>query len=293
MVAGAEVQLGFERGDDPELSEAVEQEVQAVLSSFNRAALAAQVSQEQRTLAGSPAGENLSAAYHQAFERTLAAFIDLPTGVKVSTPEGEETETGLTAFGAGHHNAGQLITWVFIPLLGTSVILTAERTEGTLRRLLSTPTGKSTFLIGTFVGQLIPAFFQYVLLILFGVLVMGVDWGSSVAGLVVMLLTFSLASVAFGAMLGTLTHSSNQANNLSIMAGMAMALLGGCWWPSELFPQTLQVANRILPTSWAIQGLSDLSLRGLGLVDILPEAGILLGFAVVFFVVGILRFRFE
>jgi hypothetical protein len=34
-------------------------------------------------------------------------------------------------------------------------------------------------------------------------------------------------------------------------------------------------------------------MRGLGLVDILPEAGVLLGFAVVFFVVGVRRFRYE
>jgi ABC-2 type transport system permease protein len=34
-------------------------------------------------------------------------------------------------------------------------------------------------------------------------------------------------------------------------------------------------------------------MRGLGLVDILPEAGVLLGFAVVFFVIGIWRFRYE
>jgi hypothetical protein len=34
-------------------------------------------------------------------------------------------------------------------------------------------------------------------------------------------------------------------------------------------------------------------LRGRGLFDILPEAGVLLGFAAVFFVVGVWRFRFE
>jgi ABC-2 type transport system permease protein len=42
-----------------------------------------------------------------------------------------------------------------------------------------------------------------------------------------------------------------------------------------------------------MQGLTDLSMRGLGLVDILPEAGVLLGFAAVFFVIGIWRFKYE
>jgi ABC-2 type transport system permease protein len=42
-----------------------------------------------------------------------------------------------------------------------------------------------------------------------------------------------------------------------------------------------------------MQGLTDLSMRGLGLVDILPEAGVLLGFAAVFFVIGVRRFKYE
>jgi ABC-2 type transport system permease protein len=77
------------------------------------------------------------------------------------------------------------------------------------------------------------------------------------------------------------------------MAGMVMALLGGCWYPLELFPAAAQNIVKILPTTWAMQGMLDLVLRGKGLMDILPEAGVLLGFAVIFFSVGVMRFRYE
>src|SRR5690606_12126237 len=46
-------------------------------------------------------------------------------------------------------SAGQLITWVFIPLLGASGLFAMERALGTLRRLVVTPTRKSTFLLGS------------------------------------------------------------------------------------------------------------------------------------------------
>ena len=46
-------------------------------------------------------------------------------------------------------SAGQLITWVFIPLFGISALFAYERQQGTLRRLLTTPANKSTFLLGT------------------------------------------------------------------------------------------------------------------------------------------------
>jgi len=91
--------------------------------------------------------------------------------------------------------------------------------------------------------------------------------------------------------MGTLVRSEAQANNMSILMGMVMALLGGCWYPLELFPQGVQMAVRILPTTWAMQGMIDLILRGKGAVEILPQAGVLLGFAAVFFIIGIARFR--
>ena len=42
-----------------------------------------------------------------------------------------------------------------------------------------------------------------------------------------------------------------------------------------------------------MSALTDLTMRGGGMADILPEAGVLLGFAAVFFVVGVWRFRYE
>jgi ABC-2 type transport system permease protein len=190
-------------------------------------------------------------------------------------------------------SVGQLITWVFIPLIGLSEIFASERQKGTLRRVLTTPTRKGTYLLGTILGQVLVALVQMALLIGFGILVMKVNWGNDLLGLTVMLLAGALAAAALGTMLGTFVKSSAQANGLSIMLGMVMALMGGCWYPLELFPKVIQTAVKILPTTWAMNGLLDLTLRSQGMVAILPEAGVLLGFATVFFVIGIWRFRYE
>ncbi len=80
---------------------------------------------------------------------------------------------------------------------------------------------------------------------------------------------------------------------MSIMLGMVMGLLGGCMWPLELFPPAMQKIVHVLPTTWAMQALTDLTMRGEGLLAVLPDIGVLLGFAVVFFVVGVKRFRYE
>ena len=103
----------------------------------------------------------------------------------------------------------------------------------------------------------------------------------------------ALAAAAFGTTMGTFIKTEGQASGLSIMFGMVFALMGGCWYPLELFPPAIQTAVKVLPTTWAMQGMLDLVLRGGALVDILLEAGVLLGFAVIFFSVGVWRFRFE
>jgi ABC-2 type transport system permease protein len=194
---------------------------------------------------------------------------------------------------AANSSAGQMITWVFIPLLGISGLFAYERQQGTLRRLLTTPTHKSVFLLGAISGQVFTAMVQMALLVTFGALVMNLPWGREPLALAVLLVSFALAAAALGTTLGTFVKSDGQATGLSIMLGMVMALLGGCWYPLELFPEAMQSAVRVLPTTWAMQGMMDIGLRGGGLVDILPEAGVLLGFAVAFFVVGVWRFRFE
>jgi ABC-2 type transport system permease protein len=145
-----------------------------------------------------------------------------------------------------------LITQVFIPLLGVSGLYAFERQQGTLRRLFTTPTRQATFLLGTIGGQLGTALVQMTLLVLFGVWVMGLNWGRSPATLALILFTFALAAAAFGAMLGTFVKSEGQATGLNVMQSMVMALLGG-WYPIELFPQALRtwsISYRAMQLCW-------------------------------------------
>jgi len=225
------------------------------------------------------------------FEGALAAAeAEAPPPTRVAY---EMAAGGNTYDQRAQASAGQLVTWVFTPLLGASGLFALERVLGTLRRLMTTPTRKSTFLLGAIGGQYGMALLQMAILVLFGVLVMHVPWGRDPAALVVVLAAFGLAGVALGTALGTFVKTEGQASNLSIMLGMSMALLGGCWWPMELFPTGMQQIVKVLPTTWAMSALTDITMRGQGLVDILPEAGVLLAFAAVFFLIGLWRFRYD
>jgi ABC-2 type transport system permease protein len=236
-----------------------------------------------------------SQAEKQAYFETsleLAQSLQADAPERVTVIEGA-TEDQVEYDPRANSSAGQLITWVFIPLFGISALFAYERQQGTMRRLLTTPANKATFLLGTISGQVAMALVQMLLLVGFGILVMKLSWGREPLALFLILLTSALAAAAIGTAMGTFIKTEGQATGLSIMFGMVFALMGGCWYPLELFPPAIQEAVKVLPTTWAMQGMLDLVLRGGGLQEVMPEAAVLLGFAAIFFSVGVWRFRYE
>ncbi len=229
------------------------------------------------------------AYFNQALELAKSLQEDSPervTTIQGNTPDDFDYDPQANV------SAGQLITWVFIPLFGISALFAYERQGGTLRRVLTTPTSKATFLLGTISGQVAMALIQMTLLVVFAVFAFKLNWGNPL-GVFLILACSALAAAAIGTAMGTFIKSEGQATGLSVMAGMMLGMLGGCWFPLELFPPVMQTIAQIFPTTWAMQGLLDLLLRGAGVLEILPEAGVLIVFAGIFFGVGVWRFRFE
>jgi ABC-2 type transport system permease protein len=229
------------------------------------------------------------AYFGDALKQAQSLMADAP--VRVAEVRG--TTQGIDYDPRANSSAGQLITWVFIPLLGISAMFAYERQKGTLRRLLTTPTRKATYLLGTIFGQVAAALVQMLLLVGFGILVMKLNWGSEPLALAVILVASALAAASLGTTMGTFVKTEGQASGLSIMTGMVMALLGGCWYPLEMFPRGIQNIVQILPTTWAMRGMLDIVLRGQGLAAVLLPSAVLLGFAAVFFGIGVARFRYE
>lgn len=243
---------------------------------------------EELLLLTSEAGRQ--AYFDQAFAAAERLMASAPQ--RVSVVEGKTEDT--VKFDPRVNNvAGQMITWVFIPLIGLSAMFAAERTGGTLRRLLVTPTRKALYIGGTVVGQVLTALLQMAILLTFGALVLKINWGQAPLALVLVMLTSALSAAALGTMLGTFVKTENQAGGLSIMIGMVMAMMGGCWYPIELFPQAIRSTAQVLPTYWAMQGFLGIAVRGQGLSGVLLESGILLGFTFLFFTIGVWRFKYE
>ncbi len=269
----------------------VQQGVQAALGEVSSAIQIASFSTKQaEILVGFEDEAGRDAWFTQALTAAQTALQSAPERVQVTVAD---VPDAVDYDPTTNSSVGQMITWVFIPLIGLSAMLAYERQIGTLRRLLTSPTSRAIYLGGTIIGMVLTALLQMTILVAFGKFVLGVNWGNSILAIAMMLVSASLAAAALGTMLGTLVKTESQANGLSIMVGMVMAMLGGCWYPLELFPQAVQNAVRVLPTTWTMQGMLDIALRGQGPEGVLLEMLVLIGFALVFFLVGIWRFKYE
>ena len=235
-----------------------------------------------------------SAGEREGFVAQLAAEA---TTRLADTPD-RLTKTAAVAEGAviddaAQASAGQLVTWVFIPLLGVGFLFVSERARGTLKRTFATPVTRAQWLLGTIGGETAMALVQMLLLIAFGVFALRLPWAREPAALALVAVAFAVCGACLGALLGTLVRSEGQAQGLGILLGMLLALLGGCWYPLEFFPQPVQSAVQVLPTYWAMRGLSDILVRGAGVGAVLLPTGVLLGSAALFLILGVRRFRVE
>jgi ABC-2 type transport system permease protein len=230
--------------------------------------------------------------YFQASLERARTLLDQPRA-RAETVRGEEREADPFPSGFKQSSPGQLVTWTLITLTGAAVVFVNERLGGTFRRLMITPSRKATLISGKILGRLLLGLIQMSLLVGFGAFVLGVDWGNSPAAIAILLVTFALAGTAFGVMLGTFARTRSQAGGLSVLFSMLLASLGGAWWPLEVTPPLYQAVVKVLPSTWAMIGFTDIITRRGGVADILPEAGILLLFAAVFFIIGLWRLKFE
>ncbi|CAN5667006.1 linearmycin resistance permease LnrM [soil metagenome] len=195
--------------------------------------------------------------------------------------------------GTNQSSPGSLVNFGLINLLSCAIVFVNERINGTLRRLVTSPLSKFTLLTGKIVGPVVMGILQTLLLVGVGQLVFGVAWGRSPLALALVSLAFILAGVSIGTFISTMVRTSDQAVSLMIGASMLMAALGGAWWPLEITPRFMQQIGHLFPSAWAMDGFQSVILRGAGVAEVAQPTLVLLGFALVFFVLGIWRFRYE
>ena len=100
-----------------------------------------------------------------------------------------------------------------------------------------------------------------------------------------------LASSAFGVMLASFVRTENAASGLGVLGSLALAPLGGCWWPLFITPQWMQSLAKLTPHGWANTAFNKLMLFGAEGGDVVLEMAALAAFGVAFLAIALVRFR--
>jgi ABC-2 type transport system permease protein len=124
-----------------------------------------------------------------------------------------------------------------------------------------------------------------------GILVFNVDLGLSPLAVIILSVLMVIMSSAFSLMLATLAGTIRSAASLAVITSLLLAPLGGCWWPSFLYPEWLQNIAKITPHAWATTGFNKLMLFGANFGDAVPSMLALLVFTVIFSAIAAWRFR--
>lgn len=224
---------------------------------------------------------------HLAEARELAASTE-PVDVAVETVGGGRS----VSFGTGfdYQAPANLTLFVFITSLATAAQVVETRRLGVTRRMLGTPTRAGTILAGEALGRFAIALLQGLFILVAGALVFGVDFGDPV-GAGALLLLFVLVGTGAGMLAGAALRTPEQAQAVGVPVGIALGMLGGCMWPLAIVPETMQTVGHLFPHAWAMDAWVRLTAFGDGLGGILPQLGVLAGFAAVLLATATWRLR--
>ncbi|MFZ3063397.1 MAG: ABC transporter permease [Actinomycetota bacterium] len=273
-------------------SAAVKEILSGSLTRLSFDASTARLTTRELQTRGLLASAELSNEQSRIFEKADKAWKPRPIEVnydilKASQVRGKQT----LASGMAQGSMGFTMLFVMMALVIGARGILEERKVGTLGRLLTTPTSKLAVLSGKILQLFLQGVVQTTILILFGRFVFGVEWGNSVAGVVILMGAFILASTGLGIMFSALVRTPAQMEALGTITVISMSMLGGAWWPIEIVPRYLQIAAKLIPTGWVMDGLTNMIVRGMGVQAAILPALVLLGFALLFFAVGLAFLR--
>jgi ABC-2 type transport system permease protein len=184
----------------------------------------------------------------------------------------------------------QLLLFVFLTALTGALALIETRRLGLSRRMLSTPTSPGIVVAGETLGRVLIAVVQATVIILGSSLLFGVNWGQPL-GVAAIILPFALVASGAGILMGTLFRTEQQAVGISLLLGLGLGALGGCMVPLEVFSHTMRRVAHITPQAWGNDAFSKLVGHGASIGGILPQLGVLAGYAVVILTLASWRLR--
>ena len=166
--------------------------------------------------------------------------------------------------------------------------LLAERSQGTLPRLLVSPTSTAQVLGGKVLGIFFTGVAQVGILILASSVLFGVKWGDA-AGILVLILAVVFGATGWAMLITALARTPAQVGSIGSAIMLIFGILGGSFVDLEQMPSLVRTVSKITPNAWGLDGFTTLALGGTlpnlaePITALLIMGAVLFGIAVVLF----------
>jgi ABC-2 type transport system permease protein len=192
--------------------------------------------------------------------------------------------------GYAHSFAGMGVQFILFLGVNMGIEILLARRSGIWNRLLAAPVTLTTVLLARAASAAIISVVLLCVMFGFAVTVFGVHI-TNVAGFLGVVICFGMLTASFGLLIAAFGKTPEAARGIAVFATLIMVMLGGAWIPSFMFPDWVQKVTVAMPTRWAVDGLDAMTWRGLGMDAAGLAMAAELGFALLFAVLALTKFR--
>ncbi len=201
-----------------------------------------------------------------------------------TTADGEAVQFDILAYLA----PGMALMFLMYTVSHGGRSILAEKAQGTLPRMLVTPTNSMQILGGKVFGIFLTGAAQMLILIGATTLLFQLKWGDGF-GVVMLVFAAVFAATGWGMLITALARTTAQVANVGSAIMLIFGILGGSFISLEQMPLAVQVFSKITPNAWALDGFTTLGLGGT-LADLFAPITALLTMGIILFLTSVVLF---
>lgn len=144
----------------------------------------------------------------------------------------------------------------FLMAFATTLVL-EDKLLGIYRRIHVTPLKEIQYYAQNLLSYTLVALIQISVVVFVLPKMVDISYGENTLGVVGICTCFAGVCIALGLIISKFSKTNLVANALVTIIELPMLMLGGCLWPSEIMPDTLQKIGEFMPSRWfllAIEG---------------------------------------
>lgn len=180
-----------------------------------------------------------------------------------------------------------------IGILGPINVFPELKKMGILRRLSTTPLKVWQYFLSTMIGQVAIGLLSFVAMFIVAIIFFDLQVAGNWLELSVFLTISVIMMLGIGLALGGWAKNERQAAPMSNIITFPMMFLSGTFFPRFLMPEWLQNVSAFLPLTPVIEGIRLITTESKGLLDILPQLGMVGAWLVIIYLIAFKVFRWE